>query len=255
MRSVRSTATSGRRSISSAALPSEAARGLQPSCWRMRATESRLARSSSTTRTVGDIADEPVYRRVTPSPAAGLLEGRLCAGSARTHIAAAYSRIVSAVVFFPERRVPCESAVATSSLEHRSMSRLVPVPFLLALLALACDSSTPGPGQLRVANLIPDNVSLDVCLKPDTAGAYGSPLVGGSGLFYPQLSERSSFDAGSYSVRFVPAGSTGCAGSLNGLGDRSLTIAADFPQTLVLTGRLSGTGSPFVDVSVTQDRT
>ena len=41
------------------------------------------------------------------------------------------------------------------------MSRLVPLSILVAaVLAFACDSSTPGPGQVRVANLIPDGVPL-----------------------------------------------------------------------------------------------
>ena len=134
------------------------------------------------------------------------------------------------------------------------MSRLVPVPFFLAVVvALACDSSTPGPGQVRVANLIPDGVPLDVCLKPDTTAAFGSPLVGGGGLSYPQLSARSAFDAGTYSVRLVAAGST-CSNSLNGLGDVSTSISADAPQTLVLAGRFTGTGNPSLSVRVIGDR-
>jgi hypothetical protein len=134
------------------------------------------------------------------------------------------------------------------------MSRLVPVPFFLAVvLALACNSSTPGPGQVRVANLIPDGVPLDVCLKPDTTAAFGSPLVGGGGLSYPQLSARSAFDAGTYSVRLVAAGST-CSNSLNGLGDVSTSISADAPQTLVLAGRFTGTGNPSLSVRVIGDR-
>jgi hypothetical protein len=136
------------------------------------------------------------------------------------------------------------------------MSRLVPVPFFLAVvLALACDSSTPGPGQVRVANLIPDGVPLDVCIKPDSAAAFGTPLVGGGGLSYPQLSTRSSFDAGTYSVRLVAAGSTSCSSSLNGLGDVSTPISADSPQTLVLAGRFTGTGNPSLSVTVIGDRT
>lgn len=136
------------------------------------------------------------------------------------------------------------------------MSRLVLVPFFLAVvLALACDSGSPGPGQLRIAQLIPDAPAVDVCLKPDTAAAFGTPLVGGAGLSYPSLSSRSAFDAGTYSVRIVQGGATSCAGSLNGLGDVSAVIAADSPQTLVLTGRLSGTGSPSLNLKVFGDRT
>ena len=135
------------------------------------------------------------------------------------------------------------------------MSRLlVPVPFFLAVvLALACDSSTSGPGQLRVANLIPDGVPLDVCLKPDATAAFGTPLIGGGGLSYPQLSARSAFDAGTYSVRLVQAGTT-CSNSLNGLGDVSASISADDPQTLVLAGRFTGTGNPSLSVRVIGDR-
>ena len=135
------------------------------------------------------------------------------------------------------------------------MSRLVLAPFLLAVvLALACDSSEPGPGSLRIAQLIADAPAMDVCLKPDNAAAFGTPLIGGAGLSYPSLSARSSFDAGTYSVRFVQGGATSCAGSLNGLGDVSAVIAADFPQSLVLAGRLTGTGSPSLNVKVFQDR-
>jgi Domain of unknown function (DUF4397) len=134
------------------------------------------------------------------------------------------------------------------------MSRLVPLPFFLAVvLALACDSSTPGPGQVRVANLIPDGVPLDVCIKPDSASAFGTPLVGGGGLSYPQLSTRSAFDAGTYSVRIVQAGNP-CSNSYSNLGDISASISADNPQTLVLAGRFTGTGNPTVGVKVIGDR-
>jgi hypothetical protein len=135
------------------------------------------------------------------------------------------------------------------------MLRLLAVPFFLAaVLALACDSSTPGPGQVRVANLIPDGVPLDVCIKPESASAFGTPLVGGGGLSYPQVSTRAGFDAGTYSVRLIAAGTT-CSNSLNGLGDVSAAIVADNPQTLVLAGRFTGTGNPSLSVRVIGDRT
>jgi len=135
------------------------------------------------------------------------------------------------------------------------MSRLVTVAVFLALvLALACDSGTPGPGQVRIANLIPDGVPLDVCIMPDSAAAFGTPLIGGGGLSYPQLSTRSAFDAGTYSVRLVQAGSNSCATSLNGLRDLSTAISADSPQTLVLAGRFTGSGNPSLTVMVTVDR-
>ena len=122
------------------------------------------------------------------------------------------------------------------------MSRLVLTPFFLAVvLALACDSSTPGPGQVRVANLIPDGPSaIDVCIKPDSTAVFGTPLIGGGGLSYPQLSTRTGFDAGTYSVRFVQGGSTSCASSLNGLGDQSMSISADAPQIVVPAGAWFG---------------
>jgi hypothetical protein len=136
------------------------------------------------------------------------------------------------------------------------MSRLVAAPFLLAVvLALACDSGPPGPGQVRFANLIPDAPSaIDVCIKPDSTAAFGTPLIGGGGLSYPQLSGRSGFDAGTYSVRLVQAGSNSCASSLSGLGDVSTAIAANSPQTLVLAGRFTGSGNPSLTVRVTVDR-
>src|SRR5262249_11352961 len=157
-------------SVSSAAAPSEAVRTLQPSCWKMRATDSRLARSSSTTRRVAaDIACRGVYRRVSGTPRTAACSMADCAPEGhRTDVDPSYSRTFSAVVFFPERRVPCESAAATSSPERRSMSRLVTIAVFLALvLALACDSGPPGPGQVRFANLIPDAPSaIDVCIRP-----------------------------------------------------------------------------------------
>jgi hypothetical protein len=122
------------------------------------------------------------------------------------------------------------------------------------VLALACDSGTPGPGQVRFANLIPDGVPLDVCITPNSAATFGTPLIGGGGLSYPQLSGRSGFDAGTYSVRLVQAGSNNCNTSLNGLLDMSATISADSPQTLALVGRLTGSGSPSPTVIVTVDR-
>jgi len=136
------------------------------------------------------------------------------------------------------------------------MSRLVTISVFLALvLALACDSGPPGPGQVRFANLIPDAPSaIDVCIRPDTTAAFGTPLVGGGGLSYPQLSGRTGFDAGTYSIRLVQAGSNSCASSLGGLGDVSTSISADAPQTLVLAGRFTGTGNPSLSVRVIGDR-
>ena len=135
------------------------------------------------------------------------------------------------------------------------MSRLVTVAVFLALmLALACDSGSPGPGQVRIANLIPDGVALDVCITPSSAATFGTPLIGGGGLSYPQLSGRSAFDAGTYSVRLVQAGSTNCNTSLNGLLDMSANISADSPQTLALVGRFTGSGSPAPTAIVTVDR-
>lgn len=135
------------------------------------------------------------------------------------------------------------------------MSRLVAVLLLFAVvLALACDSGPPGPGQVRIANLIPDGVPLDVCIRSSDTAAFGTPLIGGGGLSYPQLSNRSGFDAGTYSVRLVQAGSNSCASSLNGLGDISTSISADSPQTLVLAGRLTGSGNPSLGIRVIVDR-
>ena len=136
------------------------------------------------------------------------------------------------------------------------MSRLVTVAVFLALvLALACDSGTPGPGQVRFANLIPDAPSaIDVCIRDSSTAAFGTPLVGGGGLSYPQLSGRSAFDAGTYSVRLVQAGSTNCNTSLNGLLDMSANISADSPQTVVLAGRFTGSGNPSLSLTTTVDR-
>jgi hypothetical protein len=122
------------------------------------------------------------------------------------------------------------------------------------VLALACDSGTPGPGQVRFANLIPDGVPLDVCITPESAAAFGTPLIGGGGLSYPQLSGRTGFDAGTYSVRLVQAGSNSCTSSLNGVRDLSTTISADSPQTIVLAGRFTGSGNPSLMLRVTVDR-
>ncbi len=137
------------------------------------------------------------------------------------------------------------------------MLRLVLLSSLFVLLlGLACDTGSPGPAQIRIANLVPDAPAVDVCLKPDGVAAFGSPFVGGTGLAYPSLSSRVSFDAGTYSVRIVPGGSSSCATSLNGLGDSTgLPLAPDATQTLALTGRLSGTGTSAVEVRQYDDRT
>jgi hypothetical protein len=136
------------------------------------------------------------------------------------------------------------------------MSRLVAVAVFLALvLALACDSGPPGPGQVRFANLIPDAPSaIDVCIRDSSTAAFGTPLVGGGGLSYPQLSGRTGFDAGTYSVRLVAAGSNSCASSLSGLGDVTTSIASDSPQTVVIAGRFTGTGNPSLTLRTTVDR-
>ena len=136
------------------------------------------------------------------------------------------------------------------------MLRLALISFVfLLVLGLACDSGTPGPAAIRIAHLVPDAPAVDVCLKPDGVAAFGSPFVGGTGLAYPSLSGRAAVDAGTYSVRIIGGGSS-CASSLNSLGDKTgVVIGADATQTLALTGRLSGTGTPAVDVRKYDDRT
>lgn len=137
------------------------------------------------------------------------------------------------------------------------MPRLALVSSLLVLaLGLACESGPPAPAQVRIAHLVPDAPAVDVCLKPDSVAAFGSPFVGGTGLSYPSLSERTAVDAGTYSVRLVAGGSTSCATSLNGLGDvTGLALGEGATQTLALTGRLSGTGTPALAVKQYDDRT
>src|SRR5262249_1609075 len=95
---------------------------------------------------------------------------------------------------------------------------------------------------------------IDFCLKPIGDPAYSSPFAGNSGLTFPSLSNRSSVDAGTYSVRIVPGGSTNCNTSLNGLGDISpISLGEGGAYTLAASGRLTGTGqgslalNPYVD--------
>lgn len=137
------------------------------------------------------------------------------------------------------------------------MPRLALVSSLLVLaLGLACESGPPAPAQVRIAHLVPDAPAVDVCLKPDSVAAFGSPFVGGTGLSYPSLSARTAVDAGTYSVRLVAGGSTSCATSLNELGDvTGLALGEGATQTLALTGRLSGTGTPALAVKQYDDRT
>ena len=137
------------------------------------------------------------------------------------------------------------------------MSRLFLAPFFLAVaLALACDSSSPLPPSVRIANLVPDSQALDLCLKPGDVAAFGTPFVGGAGLSYPSLSSRATVDAGTYSVRIVAGGATNCSTSLNGLGDISnVQLGEGVIQTLAVLGRLTGTGSPSFALGRFDDRT
>jgi Domain of unknown function (DUF4397) len=126
------------------------------------------------------------------------------------------------------------------------MSRLLPagVAACCALVVFACDLGSPAPAQVRMANFVPDAPSaIDLCIKPATDAAYTTPFVGNGGLAFPALSSRVQLDAGTYSVRVVPGGSTNCNSSFNGLGDISgVQLGEGGTFTLAAIGRLSGTG-------------
>jgi hypothetical protein len=138
------------------------------------------------------------------------------------------------------------------------MSRLPRALSIALILALGCGPITHEPAQVRIAHLGADLLggsgAIDLCLKPASAAAFTKPLAGGSGLTFPQLSSRTSVDAGDYTVRIVPGGSTNCNTSLNGLGDvPGITFGEGGAYTLALLGLINGTGTsqialkPFVD--------
>jgi hypothetical protein len=126
------------------------------------------------------------------------------------------------------------------------MSRLLPAGAAVCcvLVVFACDTGSPAPAQVRIANFVPDAPSaIDLCIKPATDATYTAPFVGGSGLAFPALSNRVELDAGTYSVRVVPGGSTNCNSSFNGLGDISgVQFGEGGTYTLAAIGRLTGTG-------------
>lgn len=121
--------------------------------------------------------------------------------------------------------------------------------FAVALaLAAACGPSTPEPAQVRIAHLGADLLgstgAVDLCLKPASAAVYNKPFVGGSGLTFPQLSSRTSLDAGTYSARIIPGGSANCDASFGGLGDvGGISFGEGGAYTLALVGLLSGSGN------------
>ncbi len=100
------------------------------------------------------------------------------------------------------------------------MLRLAALSLVLALaLAIACDTGSAGPAQVRIAHFIPDAPAVDVCLKPDGTATFSGKFVQQGGLNFASVSSRSSVDAGTYSLRIVSAAATDCNTSLNGLGD------------------------------------
>ena len=122
----------------------------------------------------------------------------------------------------------------------------LPLPLVLAVvLVAACGPSTPEPALVRIAHLGADLLgstgAVDLCLKPASAAVYNKPFVGGSGLTFPQLSSRTSLDAGTYSARIIPGGSANCDASFGGLGDvGGISFGEGRAYTLALVGLLSG---------------
>lgn len=136
------------------------------------------------------------------------------------------------------------------------MLRLAALSCLLTLLlALACDNGTPGPASVRIAQFIPDAVdALDICLRPDGTATFSGKFVQQGGLGFASTSARASVDAGTYALRIVAASASDCSTSYQGLGDiGNIQIAADFPQTVALMGRLAGTGAGGVGVRTYTD--
>jgi hypothetical protein len=115
-------------------------------------------------------------------------------------------------------------------------------------LAAACGPSTPQPAQVRIAHLGADllgsNGAVDLCLKPASAAVYDKRFFGGSGLTFPQLSSRTSLDAGTYSARIIPGGSSNCDASFGGLGDvGGIAFGEGGAYTLALLGLINGSGN------------
>jgi hypothetical protein len=87
-----------------------------------------------------------------------------------------------------------------------------------------CTLPTQGGAKIRFANLVPDDMVVDLCVRP-SGGAYGRPILRGAGTgcgkalgrtdagyAYPEVSVPFSVPAGKIDVRVVKAGDT-CAGA------------------------------------------
>lgn len=108
-------------------------------------------------------------------------------------------------------------------------------------------SAAAGPG-LRVAQLSPDLLPIDVCLAPHGTTRFTGPLIGqiaggdagASGLTYAQVSAYIPVEPGQYDVLVVPAGLTSCF---------PVPVVAELPPwaatgpaTLVIAGEASPMG-------------
>ena len=143
---------------------------------------------------------------------------------------------------------------------------------LLAVVALAAacgDSSTPGNGYIRVANLAPGVPSIDFCVAP-SGGTYSSPVMNAAGsaggLIYDipassqtaglqQVSKYFAYGAGSYDSKVklnAPGGS--CDSPIATL--TNVSVAEGAYKMLVLVGSTeTGTAAPLRLVAFTDETT
>lgn len=102
-----------------------------------------------------------------------------------------------------------------------------------------CTLPTTGDAQMRFANLVPADASVDVCVKPSGAASFGRPILRGggtacpAGVSYAQVTAPFAVPSGKVDVKVVPSGST-C--SANALSQATITVSATQSTTVVRMG-------------------
>lgn len=111
---------------------------------------------------------------------------------------------------------------------------------LLAVVAFgaACgsSSSTPEPGNIRLAHLAFGAPGVDFCWAPQGSATYAGPAMKGAsdpaGVRYAQASKYFTLDAGTYTVRLVPFAANSCATAVPGVADIQVVVTAGGHHTV-----------------------
>ena len=111
---------------------------------------------------------------------------------------------------------------------------------LLAVVAFAAacgsSSSTPEPGNIRLAHLAFGAPAVDFCWAPQGSATYAGPAMKGAsdlaGVRYAEASKYFTLDAGTYTVRLVPFAANSCAMAVPGVADIQVVVTAGGHQTV-----------------------